>query len=140
MRKSRTRLVDQQLGRYKKAPREAHPQHCRSQTHSQSLTHHLSCHEAHGHPGLGALALRSTSEICQSFLNVIKNFFMGTLANYEAPDEPSDPDVDMKDAEILLQKLADPSPETSKDNLMKIMVHSFLCSHRSLLESSPFQR
>ncbi|KAI5277938.1 Uteroglobin [Manis pentadactyla] len=47
-------------------------------------------------------------KICQSFLNIMKNFFMGTLANYEAPIEPFNPDVGMKDAGILLKKLVDP--------------------------------
>ncbi|KAI5932987.1 Uteroglobin [Manis javanica] len=89
---------------------------------------------------LGALALCGTSEICQSFLNAVKNFFMGTLANYEAPIEPFNPEVDMKDAGFLLKKLVDPPPETSQDSTVEFAACSFLRSHCLLLESSPFQR
>lgn len=65
---------------------------------------------------------------------------MGTLANYEAPIEPFNPDVDMKDAGILLKKLVDPPPETSQDSTVEFAACSFLRSHCLLLESSPFQR
>lgn len=89
---------------------------------------------------LSLLWVPPSTEICQSFLNAVKNFFMGMLANYEAPIEPFNPDVDMKDAGILLKKLVDPPPETSQDSTVEFAACSFLRSHCLLLESSPFQR
>ncbi|XP_014648379.1 PREDICTED: uteroglobin [Ceratotherium simum simum] len=77
----------------------------------------------------------ASAETCPSFLGVIQTLFLGTPASYEVAVEPFSPDADMKDAGIQLKKLVDTLPEKAKENVIKLMVHGFLRSRCSALDS-----
>ncbi|XP_077615725.1 uteroglobin [Crocuta crocuta] len=63
----------------------------------------------------------ASAEICQGFLNIMENLFVGTLSSYEATLEPFLPDADMKDVGTQLKKLVDMLPEKAKESILKLM-------------------